>query len=106
MGAFGDRERQVTAAYPEKAISETGLHNWWQNTLETAGVRHRKLHMTRHTHGTEFYEATGDIAAVADRLGHDSLSSTQVYVHKLRRHARKALEALESYRESREETFR
>jgi integrase/recombinase XerD len=105
-GAFGDRERQVTAAYPEKPISETGLHNWWKNTLETAGVRHRKLHMTRHTHGTEFYEATGDIAAVADRLGHDSLSSTQVYVHNSRRHARKALETLESYRESRHEAFR
>jgi integrase len=37
-GAYGDRERQVTAVYPEKPISETGLHNWWKATLETAGV--------------------------------------------------------------------
>lgn len=97
-GAYEDRERQVTAVYPEKPISETGLQRWWTSLLEAAGVRYRKLHMTRHTHGTEFYEATGDIAAVADRLGHDSLSSTQVYVHNSRRHARTALDRLESYR--------
>lgn len=105
-GAYRERERQVTEVMPEKPISDTGLHNWWKNLLVAAGVRHRKLHMTRHTHGTEFYEATGDIAAVADRLGHDSLSSTQVYVHNSRRHARKALESLESYRRTQEEKVR
>lgn len=97
-GAYQDRELQVTAVYPEKPISETGLQLWWKNTLKAAGVRYRRLHMTRHTHGTEFYEATSDINAVAERLGHVSLSSTQVYVHNSRRHARSALDKLEAYR--------
>lgn len=83
---------------PAQPMSATGAHVWWKRRLEAADVRHRKLHMTRHTHGTEVYEATGDLEEVRHRLGHVSISTTQLYVKQARKRHNAALIALEAYR--------
>ena len=51
----------------------------------TAGVRHRKPHMTRHTFATDVLDATeGDLYAVKELLGHSSTRVTEVYLHSSR----------------------
>ena len=54
--------------------------------------------MTRHTHGTDVYEATGDIEEVRHRLGHASHSTTQIYIKQARKRHNAAIVALEAYR--------
>ena len=52
---------------------------------KTAGVRHRKPHMTRHTFATDVLDATeGDLYAVKELLGHSSTQVTEVYLHSSR----------------------
>ena len=38
-----------------------------------------KAHQLRHRFGTAVYEATGDLAVVAELLGHESIETTRVY---------------------------
>lgn len=95
--------RWVTWLDPSVPMADSTVFRWWKRTLEAAEVPHRKLHMTRHTHGTEVYEATGDIKVVADRLGHSGLSTAETYVHNSRNRSRAAMSALETYRKAQSE---
>ncbi len=89
---------------PVKPMSETATQNWWVKLTGRAGIEYRKLHMTRHTHGTELYEATGDAEAVRERLGHSDPKSTLIYIHNSRRRHNAAVDALELYRQQLAET--
>lgn len=81
-GEYGNRERQVTAAYPERPMSERGFHEWWQRLCGHAGVEYRKPHMTRHTFATDALDASeGDLYGVSELLGHSSTKVTEIYLH-------------------------
>ena len=68
---------RVIAVKPERGLSYRGFYEWWRRVEDTAGVRHRKPHMTRHTFATDVLDATeGDLYAVKELLGHSS--STKV----------------------------
>ena len=70
---------------PERGLSYRGFYEWWRRVEETAGVRHRKPHMTRHTFATDVLDATaGDLYAVKELLGHSSTRVTEVYLHSSR----------------------
>ena len=43
--------------------------------------RHVNFHMLRHTYGTRFQEANGDLAKTQCVMRHASITSTQVYMH-------------------------
>lgn len=47
--------------------------------LDHAGLPQATTHWGRHTYATVALEESGDIAAVRDALGHQSLSSTSIY---------------------------
>ena len=65
----------------------------------TAGVRHRKPRMTRHTFATDVLDATeGDRYAVKELLGHSSTRVTEVYLHSSRTRTEAAVKALSEYR--------
>lgn len=81
-GAYKNRERQVTAIYPERPISERGFHEWWVRLCGHAGVKYRKPHMTRHTYATDALDASpGDLYGVKEVLGHSSTKVTEIYLH-------------------------
>jgi integrase/recombinase XerC len=51
--------QRVIGLKPERALSYRGFYEWWKRVEATAGVRHRKPHMTRHTFATDVLDATG-----------------------------------------------
>ena len=81
-GEYGNRERQVTKAYPEKAMGPRAMHDWWERLIGHSGVNYRKLHTTRHTYATAGLEASdGDVYGVKELLGHASVRTTELYLH-------------------------
>lgn len=99
-GGIYQTGRWVTWVNPTMPMQESTIWRWWKRTLDAAGVKHRKLHMTRHTHGTEVYEATGDIYQVKDRLGHSSTTVSEIYVHQSKQRGHAAVTAVEAYRKA------
>jgi integrase len=90
----------VLGLKPERALSYRGFYEWWRRVENTAGVRHRKPHMTRHTFATDVLDATeGDLYAVKELLGHSSTSVTEVYLHSSRTRTESAIRALSEYRQ-------
>ena len=66
-GEYGNRERQVTAAYPDRPMSPRAFHEWWERLVGHSGVDYRKLHTTRHTYATAALEASdGDVYGVKE----------------------------------------
>lgn len=59
------------------------ITRWFSKFLKKNGLPHRKLHALRHTHGTLALENGASIKAVAARLGHAQLSTTNIYLHGL-----------------------
>lgn len=43
--------------------------------------KHVTPHKLRHSYGTNLYNETGDIYAVKNAMGHENISTTQIYVH-------------------------
>jgi site-specific recombinase XerD len=95
----------VIAVKPERGLSYRGFYEWWRRVEATAGVRHRKPHMTRHTFATDVLDATeGDLYAVKELLGHSSTRVTEVYLHSSRTRTESAVRALTEYRRANRQT--
>lgn len=98
-GAYGNRERQVTASYPWKPLVYSGFWGWWRTLLELAEVPYRKPHMTRHTYATDALEATdGDLYGVKELLGHSSTRVTEMYLHTAKARRDRAAARLAAFR--------
>lgn len=69
-------------------LHRTTLHVLMRKYGALAGIpgQKRHFHCLRHSAGTHFLEATGDIAFVQDWLGHRKIESTQVYAKITDRH--------------------
>lgn len=95
-GAYGNRERQVTAAYPERGMSERGFHEWHRRLIGHAGVAYRKPHMTRHTFATDALDATDgkELYGVSQMLGHASTRTTELYLHSSKKRSASVAEQL------------
>jgi integrase/recombinase XerC len=91
--------QRIIGVKPERPLSYRGFYEWWRRVEDTAGVRHRKPHMTRHTFATDVLDATeGDLYAVKELLGHSSTRVTEVYLHSSRTRTEAAIRALSEYR--------
>ena len=97
--------QRVIGLKPERGLSYRGFYEWWCGVENTAGVRHRKPHMTRHMFATDVLDATeGDLYAVKELLGHSSTRVTEVYLDSSRTRTESPVRALTEYRRANRQT--
>ena len=51
----------------------------WSNTCKKLGLKKRKMHNLRHTFGVMEWLRTGDIYLVCKKMGHSSVTTTEIY---------------------------
>ncbi len=74
-----DRMRKIVRTGP---VGEGTFARWWRRSLETAGVRYRVPHTTRHTFATRWRRLGLAIDDLQILLGHASINTTaSVYLH-------------------------
>ncbi len=65
-----------------RGISVKGIYNLIVKRAKSSGLAHKLTpHTLRHSFATEMLNQGADIRAVQEMLGHQSLSTTQVYTH-------------------------
>ena len=68
--------------FPDKPMSDHGLHDWWYACLERAEVVEpgttsgERMHKARHTAGQRVLDVTGNLKAAQKLLGHSSIQAT------------------------------
>jgi len=79
--------KSVVRYDPEQPMGDHGLHNWWYRCLQRAGVvptgvtAGERMHKARHSAGQRLLDATGNLKAVQQLLGHSSITTTgDIYV--------------------------
>jgi integrase len=66
----------------------------WRKARQRAGLEWLRLHDCRHITATRLAEAGGDIATIAEILGHKNIKSTMRYRHQTERHTAGILEKM------------
>ena len=77
-------------------MSNAGVHNWFKRCLKAAGLPETvKMHEMRHSAADAVHRIRGDVALAQQLLRHESLATTQAYLHPTKRDLADALETLE-----------
>lgn len=64
---------------PQTGVPYKGLYKLFSMACKRAGIKKLKPHTLRHAFGTYTLEATGDLRAVQEMLGHKDISTTTIY---------------------------
>ena len=73
------------------------VHRWFKRCLEKAGLPETiKMHELRHSAADAVYRARGDVAMAQMLLRHESLSTTQAYLHPTKTDLAETLRALDA----------
>lgn len=73
------------------------VHRWFKRCLELAGLPDTvKMHEMRHSAADAVYRQRGDVAMAQMLLRHESLSTTQAYLHPTKRDLAETLRALDA----------
>lgn len=68
--------------YKGKPLSRMAIWNLVNKYAQLAGIeKNIHPHTLRHSIATHFYEQGIDLLAIRDLLGHDDISTTQIYTH-------------------------
>lgn len=77
-------------------MDSSSVHRWFKRCLERAGLPTSvMLHEMRHTAADHVYRETGDIVKASQLLRHQSVVTTQAYLHPTRRDLADALAAID-----------
>ena len=64
-----------------RPMNPSAVHRWFGRCLDRAGLPSMPMHELRHTAADHLYRATNDLTAVQMLLGHESVGTTQAYLH-------------------------
>jgi site-specific recombinase XerD len=80
-------------------MSAPSVHRWFKRALERAGLPPTmKLHELRHSAADNLWRATGNLMLAQQLLRHESVATTQAYLHPTREDLSQALAQLEVVR--------
>ncbi len=87
-----------------KTLSRAMVFTMIQRLKEKIGLR-KKIgpHTFRHSFATHLLENGADLRAIQQMLGHESITTTEIYVHVNRRHLAKVIEKFHPRRSSQDE---
>jgi len=93
------REPDEYLLYPRTRTTDPmdppSLHRWFKTALKRAGLPESiKIHELRHSAGDNLYNDTGDIMKAKEPLRHESVATTQGYLHPRREDLTEALASL------------
>lgn len=95
-----ERQPAEYLLYPKtdraRPMDPSAIHRWFGRCLQNAGLPSMPMHEMRHTAADNLYRTTRDLTAVQMLLGHDSLGTTQAYLHPTRHDLALALEQAEA----------
>jgi integrase/recombinase XerD len=93
---FPDEMPELFATRDGTPLSTRGVQQLVREYAKKAGIKRQVTpHILRHSSATELVEDLGfDIRIAQGFLGHESVKTTEIYVHANRRRPRKAMEAL------------
>lgn len=82
---------------PRSAMDPASVHRWFKRCVEAAGLPETiKMHEMRHSAADAVYRERGDVAMAQLLLRHESLSTTQAYLHPTKRDLADTLRALDA----------
>ncbi len=84
----------------------TTIRKMLQSAAEKHGIPMRGPHDLRHAAGTDTLEATGDIRAAQELLGHSTLKSTQRYTRIATRRQQRVAEATAAFRKQQKDEMK
>lgn len=77
-----DLSSEVFVSDSFEKLSEKFVYNLVNNYLsKVPALKKKSPHILRHTFATQMLDNGADLSSIKDLLGHESLSSTQVYTH-------------------------
>jgi site-specific recombinase XerD len=84
-----------------RPITDGGFKTHWRRYVRDAGIAEDfRRHDTRHTAGTRYVRATGNLKGAQRLLGHTRIETTTRYAHVLLEDIRAGQEAVEAARDT------